>query len=184
MADRRRDFYEVLGVPRDATAEDIQRAYRKLARAYHPDVNKDPDAEERFKEISEAYDVLSDPETRKRYDAFGHDFRQVPEGVDPDTWARGVRRTATIAEGRAGRAVRRRRRAVVRPPAAKASTSTICSAASSAAAAAAGVRSAGADQEAELVLSVEEAYRGGRRTITLSGADGPTDATTSTSPPG
>src|SRR5262245_24945661 len=84
----RRDFYEVLGLQRDASAEEIQRAYRKLARAYHPDVNKSPEAEEKFKEVSEAYDVLSDPDMRKRYDAFGHDFRRVPEGVDPQTWAR------------------------------------------------------------------------------------------------
>src|SRR5215210_2650883 len=83
-----RDFYEVLGVGRDASADDIQSAYRKLARTYHPDVNKDPGAEDRFKEVSEAYDVLSDPEMRHRYGAFGHDFRQVPEGVDPETWAR------------------------------------------------------------------------------------------------
>jgi curved DNA-binding protein len=78
-----RDYYEVLGVPRTASQQEIQRAYRKLARQYHPDVNKDPSAENRFKEISQAYDVLSDPDTRKRYDAFGPDFRQVPEGVDP-----------------------------------------------------------------------------------------------------
>src|ERR1700728_782034 len=85
------DFYEVLGVGRAATAEEIQRAYRKLARTYHPDVNKDPTAERRFQEISEAYDVLSDPETRRRYDAFGPEFRQVPDDVDPDTWARARR---------------------------------------------------------------------------------------------
>src|SRR5579864_3305984 len=83
-----RDFYQILGVPWTASQDEIQRAYRKLARSYHPDVNKDPAAEERFKEISEAYDVLSDPETRRRYDAFGHDFRRVPEGVDAETWAR------------------------------------------------------------------------------------------------
>ena len=82
------DFYSVLGVSRDASADEIQSAYRKLARTYHPDVNKDPAAEERFKEVSEAYSVLSDPETRRRYDAFGPDFRQVPEDVDPETWAR------------------------------------------------------------------------------------------------
>ncbi|MGH3662548.1 MAG: DnaJ domain-containing protein, partial [Micromonosporaceae bacterium] len=66
-----RDFYEVLGVGRAADEQEIQRAYRKLARQYHPDVNKDPGAEEMFKQISEAYDVLSDPDTRRRYDAFG-----------------------------------------------------------------------------------------------------------------
>ena len=91
MATATRDFYEVLGVPRSASANDIQREYRKLARTYHPDINKDPGAEERFKEISEAYDVLSDPDTRSRYDRFGPAFRQIPEGVDPDVWARSSR---------------------------------------------------------------------------------------------
>src|SRR3954447_13300186 len=95
-----RDFYEILGVARDASADDIQRAYRKLARQYHPDVNKDPGAEDRFKEVSEAYDVLSDPETRRRYDAFGREFRSVPEGVDPQTWARA--RAGAGAGGRGG----------------------------------------------------------------------------------
>ena len=82
------DFYQILGVSRDASQEEIQRAYRKLARAYHPDINRDPGAEDRFKEVSEAYDVLSDPQTRRRYDAFGRDFRQVPEDVDPEMWRR------------------------------------------------------------------------------------------------
>src|SRR6476659_6582593 len=97
------DFYQILGVPRDASQEDIQRAYRKLARTYHPDVNHDPGAEDRFKEASEAYDVLSDPQTRRRYDAFGRDFRQVPEDVDPETWRRaraGPRAGAGAGAGR------------------------------------------------------------------------------------
>jgi curved DNA-binding protein len=97
-----RDFYEVLGVPRTASADEIQRAYRKLARTYHLDVNKDPGAEERFKEVSEAYDVLSDPDTRSRYDRFGPQFRQVPEGVDPDTWAAAHEVETRIARGLIG----------------------------------------------------------------------------------
>lgn len=66
-----RDYYEMLGVSRDADKEEIKRAYRRLARKYHPDVNKEPGAEERFKEINHAYEVLSEPETRARYDRFG-----------------------------------------------------------------------------------------------------------------
>ena len=62
-----RDYYDVLGVSRDAGSEELQQAFRKLARSSHPDVNKDPGAEERFKEINEAYSVLSDPKLRKRY---------------------------------------------------------------------------------------------------------------------
>jgi len=71
MADKR-DYYEVLGVPRNAGAADIKKAYRQQARQYHPDVNKSEDAEERFKEISEAYEVLSDEQKRAAYDRFGH----------------------------------------------------------------------------------------------------------------
>src|SRR4051794_21083935 len=85
---RARDFYADLGVSRTASQEEIQRAYRRLARELHPDVNKSPGAEERFKDVSEAYSVLSDPAQRGRYDAFGPDFRRVPEDVDPETWAR------------------------------------------------------------------------------------------------
>ncbi|GFN01967.1 hypothetical protein Smic_05230 [Streptomyces microflavus] len=73
-----RDFYEVLGVSRTASQDEIQQAYRKLARRHHPDVNKDPSAEERFKDLNEAHSVLSDPKTRARYDRFGEDFRKIP----------------------------------------------------------------------------------------------------------
>ncbi|MBE9143360.1 molecular chaperone DnaJ [Planktothrix mougeotii] len=65
------DYYEILGVSRDADTEELKRAYRRLARKYHPDVNKEPGAEERFKEISRAYEVLKEPEIRARYDRFG-----------------------------------------------------------------------------------------------------------------
>lgn len=66
-----RDYYEILGVSRDADKEEIKRSYRRLARKYHPDVNKEEGAEDRFKEINRAYEVLSEPETRARYDRFG-----------------------------------------------------------------------------------------------------------------
>ena len=68
----KKDYYEVLGVPKDASENDIKLAFRKLAKQYHPDVNKEPGAEEKFKEIGEAYSVLSDATKRKQYDQFGH----------------------------------------------------------------------------------------------------------------
>jgi len=73
----KRDYYEILGVSRDASPADIKKAYRKLALTYHPDRNKDPDAEERFKEVSEAYSVLSDEQKRAHFDRFGH---AAPQG--------------------------------------------------------------------------------------------------------
>ena len=68
----KKDYYEVLGLSKGASDEDIKRAFRKLAKQYHPDVNKEPDAEAKFKEIGEAYAVLSDPQKKAQYDQFGH----------------------------------------------------------------------------------------------------------------
>ena len=78
-----KDYYEVLGVARDAAAEDIQKAYRKLARKFHPDVNKNPGAEAKFKEIAEAYEVLKDPEKRAKYDQFGAAWKARAQGGAP-----------------------------------------------------------------------------------------------------
>src|SRR3990172_118769 len=78
----KRDYYEVLGLKKGASLEEIKKTYRKLARKYHPDVNPgDKKSEEKFKEISEAYDILSDHEKRKKYDLYGHQSFQ--SGFDP-----------------------------------------------------------------------------------------------------
>ena len=78
MAEKR-DYYEVLGVPRTASEDEIKKAYRKLAKKYHPDLNPgDKQAEERFMEVNEAYEILSDKDKKARYDQFGH------AGVDPN----------------------------------------------------------------------------------------------------
>ncbi len=79
----KRDYYEILGVPKNATSDELKSAFRKLARQYHPDINKEADAEERFKEINEAYAVLSDDQKRSAYDRFGHAGVQGPNG-QPD----------------------------------------------------------------------------------------------------
>jgi curved DNA-binding protein len=162
MAVGSRDYYEALGVSRDAGQDDIRSAYRRLARQYHPDVNKEPGAEDRFKEVSEAYEVLRDPEKRERYDRFGtaggpaagpgasgsSDFRSYPGGGgfedvtvdfgggDLDDLFEGLFR----GRGRRG-----------------------------AGGFGGGFSTRGADQEAVLELSLQEAARGGRRRVTLGG---------------
>jgi len=190
-----RDYYDVLGVSRDAGPDELQQAFRRLARQNHPDVNKDPGAEERFKEVNEAYQALSDPELRKRYDRFGEDYRKVPAD-----WEERVGAGVGGSRGGPGRARRTwstgddgggfgggfagggfggefggahgdvdiddllsgifggRGRGRAGPV-------------------------AGADQEAELPLTVEDAYRGGRQQITLNGPEGPRTYTV-TIPPG
>src|SRR3989442_2907423 len=80
-----KDYYDVLGISRGASQKEVQSAFRKLARKLHPDVNPgDKHAEQRFKEVSQAHDVLSDPEKRKLYDRFGGDWQAAAsDGVDP-----------------------------------------------------------------------------------------------------
>jgi curved DNA-binding protein len=168
MAVAFRDYYEVLGVPRGASEDDIRRAYRKLARENHPDVSKDPEADTRFKEISEAYEVLRDPEKRERYDRFGANWKAGQdvsgasgfEGFGSGGSPRGGYRDVRVdlggedfsdffdgLFGGGGRRGGRRGRAGFD-----------------------GFTTRGGDQEATIELSLEDAIDGGRRRITL--ADG------------
>jgi curved DNA-binding protein len=171
MAVAFRDYYETLGVPRDASPEDIRRAYRRLAREYHPDVNKEAGAEDRFKEVSEAYEVLRDPEKRERYDRLGANWK-AGEDVSGAGGFEGFRSEGGFGEGGFGQGGFRdvrvdfgggdfsdffenmfggRRRAGTRGAGFD------------------GFSTRGNDSEAVLELSLEEAARGGRRHISLTG---------------
>ncbi|HYM41298.1 MAG TPA: DnaJ C-terminal domain-containing protein [Steroidobacteraceae bacterium] len=84
-----RDYYKILGVQRTAAAEEIKTAYRRLARKFHPDVSKEPDAEARFKEVQEAYEVLKDPEKRAAYDQLGSEWKSGQQFRPPPDWGSG-----------------------------------------------------------------------------------------------
>jgi curved DNA-binding protein len=86
MSVKYKDYYEILGIERNAGEAAIKKAYRKLARQYHPDINKEARAQERFQEISEAYEVLGDPEKRKRYDQLGANWQQGQDFTPPPGW--------------------------------------------------------------------------------------------------
>jgi curved DNA-binding protein len=165
-----RDFYDILGISRDATADQIQQAFRTLARKFHPDVNADPSAEDRFKEINEAYQVLSDPALRKKYDRFGDDFRQVPDDWEERVGA-GMGGGGVRAGGRAGRRVRYGQGAggggINFGDASGINVDDLFGSLFGGGGGFGPIP--GADQTAELELSVEDAYRGGKRTISLDG---------------
>ena len=150
------DYYQTLGVARDASPDDIKRAYRKLARKYHPDVSKEPDAEARFKQIGEASEVLQDPEKRAAYDAVGSqqgggsgDF-QPPPGWDTGFEFSGRGDEGLGAQdhsdffealfGRAARGMGAQRRTMHMP---------------------------GQDHHAKVLIDLEDAYRGAQRSVSL-----------------
>ena len=149
-----KDYYQTLGVARDATADDIKKAFRKLARKYHPDISKEPDAERRMKEVNEANAVLSDPEKRAAYDQIGQGYRPGQEFRPPPDWDAGFEfsghgfapeEAADFSDffaelfGRMGGAQHSRR----------------------------GFRARGEDHHAKVLLDIEDAFSGATRQISL-----------------
>ena len=163
-----RDYYKILGVERSATADQIKTAYRRLARKYHPDVSKEPDAEARFKEMQEAYEVLRDPEKRAAYDQLGSEWKSGQSFHPPPDWGSGFEFSGRPAgAGRAGR----------RPSGATAGGgsyaeedfsdffSSLFGGGSPFAGATS--RSGGRDHHARIEITLEEAYRGTSRMLEL-----------------
>ncbi|WP_298293158.1 DnaJ C-terminal domain-containing protein [Thiomonas sp.] len=152
-----KDYYKVMGVERSATQDEIKRAYRKLARKYHPDVNKEPSAEAKFKELGEAYEVLKDPEKRAAYDQLGSNWRAGQDFQPPPDWGAGFEQRGGMPGDEAdfsdffealfGRAGAARRAAGGRGTQ--------------------GVHLRGQDHHAQVFIDLEDAYRGATRTLTL-----------------
>lgn len=148
-----KDYYATLGVERNATQDDIKHAYRRLARKFHPDLNKDADAEGRFKEVGEAYKVLGDPEKRAAYDDVGERYRRGQEFHPPPDWDGGFEFSGRdFGDANAADLSEFFR--------------TLFGARAAGGAQARG-HGAGADHHAKILVDLADAYRGARRTVSL-----------------
>jgi curved DNA-binding protein len=164
-----KDYYKILGVGRDASQDEVKRAYRKLARKFHPDVSKEVDAEARFKEVGEAYEVLKDPQRREAYDRLGSSWKAGQEFTPPPGWA-GAAGGFDFGRGGFGEAGAR-------------SFSDFFETLFGAGAAGGGpagrrggggwgaVRMRGPDERARIAVTLDEAFRGSTRTLQLQTAD-------------
>ncbi len=146
-----KDYYKTLGVERTATADDIKSAYRKLARKYHPDVSKEPQAEARFKEIGEAYEVLQDTEKRAAYDQLGNRWREGQEFTPPPEWGAGFEFTQGAAS----------------TTEAADFSDFFSSLFGNFSRQAESAHARGGDHHAKIFISLEDAFHGGTHTITL-----------------
>ena len=163
-----RDYYEILGVSRTAAADEIKKSYRRLARKFHPDVSKEENAETRFKEIQEAYEVLKDPEKRAAYDQLGSDWKSGQQFRPPPEWASGFEFRGAGGGGRGGGYSRQ---SFEDEGGFSDFFSSLFGGGSpfgaGGGAGRPGRTRAGRDHHARIEIDLEEAYRGGTRTLDL-----------------
>jgi curved DNA-binding protein len=166
-----RDYYKILGVERAATADQVKTAYRRLARKYHPDVSKEKNAEERFKEVQEAYEVLKDPEKRAAYDQLGADWKSGEQFRPPPDWGSGFEHAGAGPQRGRGRTAGARGRSAGNGEGYSQADfsdffSSLFGGDTGFSAGSAGP-AAGSDHHARVDIDLEEAYRGTTRTLEL-----------------
>nr|WP_298718271.1 DnaJ C-terminal domain-containing protein [uncultured Steroidobacter sp.] len=156
-----KDYYKIMGVARDASQDELKRVYRRLARKYHPDVSKEKDAEARFKEVQEAYEVLKDPQKRAAYDQLGSNWRQGQEFRPPPDWGQNFEFSTAFGDQEGGFS--------------DFFSSLFGGAARGGRGRGAGARGfamAGDDQVASIEIDLEDSFRGGTQTIELKSRPG------------
>ncbi len=172
-----RDYYQMLGVSRTATADEIKKAYRRLARKFHPDVSKEANAEQKFKEVQEAYEVLKDPEKRAAYDQLGSDWKSGQQFRPPPEWANGFEFRGSGARGRFSQETSEDGAGFSDFFSSLFGGASPFGGAGPGGGARATRSRAGRDHHARMEIDLEEAYRGGTRTLELKRPDLKPDGT-------